>query len=131
MGCIGSNLVPVFLDPLPWEVPRPYRIITRPGMSAASVLFYAKQYPPMRIRTQSTAASRAAAMALCNTYLALRRKAVKFDDGNLMYDGTVILDFSALIEDVGLTIGGNAVGDRWQITGTWDILIDADKAPQQ
>lgn len=127
MPTIDRFPIPAFLDQLPYELPRPYSIMSRPGMSASSVLFLAKRYPPRTIRTVSTAASRNAAMALAKQYYGLTTKAVTVDDGVLSFRNTVILSVSSLLENVGLTIGGNASGDAWQITTTWEILCDADQ----
>lgn len=130
MGLIHIYPIPIFLDQIPWAINRPYRVMTRPGMAGASVLFHAKQFAPLTLRTISTAPSLTSCADLGNRYLALRRKSVVVDDGIVKAAGTLILDVSSVFSDVGLTIGGNTAGDRYEIATTWTVLLDADLDPR-
>ena len=112
--------------PIPVAIPRPYQILTRPGMAAASVLFAAKQFQPFVCQTVSTAPDRLGARRLADRYERLRRQRVAIDDGVTLAPGTVVLDVASVLTDAGLCIGGNAPGDRWEVVTTWSFLIDAD-----
>lgn len=127
MPRIHTYRIPVFLDRIPVDIPRPYEVINRPGMAGASVLFHGKRFDPLTLRTISTAASGAAAYRLANDYMALKRQRVTVDDGILSAAQTVILAVSSLISDVGLAIGGNTAGDSWEVLSTWIVLLDADQ----
>lgn len=127
MPRIHTYTIPVFLDRIPVDIPRPFEVLKRPGMAAASVLFHARQFDPMTIRTVCSAASAAAAYALANRFLALLRQRVTVDDGIIRADGTVVLAISSTISDAGLVIGGNATADTWTVDSTWQFLLDADR----
>lgn len=126
MPRVHTYQIPVYLDPIPVDVPRPFEVLTRPGMAGASVLFHGRRFDPLPIRTISTAANAATAYRLANDYLALKRKRVTIDDGIIRAEQTVVLAVSSLIRDVGLAIGGNASGDTWEVLSNWLFLIDAD-----
>lgn len=127
MPSIGDQPIPIFLDAIPYEIPRPYKILTRPGMAGASVLFSARQFVPLTIRTRCSALTLQAAYALSDAFLRKIRSRVKIDDGMTYADGTVVLNVSTLISDAGLIIGGNAEGDRYAVDSTWTFLLDADR----
>jgi len=127
MPRIHTFQIPIFLDPIPYEVPRPVELLRRPGMAGASVLFHARQFDPLVIRTISTAPGKAEALARADSYLRLIRKRVRVDDGLVYVDQTVVLAVRSTFQDVGIAIGGNASGDRYEITTAWTLLIDADQ----
>lgn len=127
MPRVHTHQIPVFLDRIPVAIPRPVEILRRPGMAGASVLFHARQFDPLPIRTLTSAASAAAAYALADRFLALIRQRVTVDDGLIRADGTVVLAVSSTFSDSGLIVGGLTVGDRWQVETQWTFLLDADR----
>lgn len=127
MPRIHTHQIPVFLDRIPIDIPRPFEVLRRPGMSAGSVLFHARQFAPMTIRTIASAANASAAYLLADRFLGLLRRRVTVDDGIIRADGTVVLAVSSTISDAGLVIGGNTAGDTWTVDTTWQFLLDADR----
>ncbi len=126
MPYIGSQFVPIYEDPLPIEIPRPAEILARPGMGAASVLFHAKQFAPLTIRTICTAPDKNAAYLLADKFFTQIRSRQTFDDGIISLPGTVVLRAVSQIVDAGICIGGNGTNDRWEVRTAWTILPDAD-----
>ena len=127
MPRIHTFTIPIFLDPIPYDIPRPVEILRRPGMTSASVLFHARQFEPMVIRTISTAPDISQARARAESYLRLVRKRVRVDDGIIYADQTVVLAVRSTFQDSGLIVGGSASGDRYEIATSWTLLLDADQ----
>lgn len=127
MPRIHTYAIPVFLDPIPYDIPRPVEIQTRPGRAAASVLFHARQFPPLIIRTISSAPDKITARSKADTFLRLVRRRVLIDDGTLSAAQTVVISVVSTFSDGGLIIGGSAAGDRIEIASTWAFLLDADQ----
>ena len=126
MPTLHTYNFPVFLDAIPWDLPRPYAVLTRPGMKAASVLFSAAQWGPITIRTIASAPNEATAKIYADKFLALATKRVNVNDGVVSLRSAVVLRVTSQISDAGMICGGNAVGDRWEIATAWTILPDAD-----
>lgn len=127
MPTIGDQPIPIFADPIPISVPRPYRLLRRPGMAAASVLFSARQFEPLTIRTHCSAAEQSLAFLLADRFLRMIRSRVRIDDGIIFAEGTVVLNVVSQVSDAGLIIGGNADGDRYAVDSVWTFLLDADR----
>lgn len=126
MPRIHTYSIPIFLDPIPIEIPRPIELLRRPGMAGCSVLFHARQFDPLPIRTISTAADKSSAYNLADAYLRLIRKRVRVDDGIIAADQTVVLAVKSILTDIGISIGGNTAGDRWEVQTVWTFLLDPD-----
>jgi hypothetical protein len=127
MPAIHTISIPVFLDSIPVQIPRPYEVLTRRGMAAASVLFDAKQFPPLRLRTVSVAADKAGARLLADRFIALIRQRVAVNDGITVADGTVILSVASTLTDAGLVLLGDGSSGRWLVEAEWVVLLDADR----
>ena len=126
MPRIHTFTLPIFLDAIPIAVPRPVEILRRPGMAGASVLFHARQFDPLVIRTISSAPDKLTAFALALRYKLLIRKRVKIDDGISVADQSVVLAVSSVCADAGVVLGGNGASDKWTIATAWTFLLDAD-----
>ena len=127
MPRIHNLTIPVFLDPIPISIPRPVEILRRPGMAGASVLFHARQFEPLIIRTVSSAPDKLSAFALAQKYLRMIRLRVKIDDGVTSAEQSVVLAVSSTCTDSGMVIGGNGASDKWSVNSAWTFLLDADQ----
>lgn len=126
MPWIHTYALPIFLQPLPLEIPRPYEVLRRPGMSGVSVLFHAPRFEPFTLGTLSSANGESAAYLLASRFAALRQQRVLVDDGIVAAAGTLVLDCRSQVRDAGLVIGGAAPGDTWEVSTTWTLMCDPD-----
>ncbi len=125
MPSVDNLSIPIWLDPIPYDVPTPVELMGRSGMSPASVLFHAPFFTPLVCRTISTAIGKTQAGMLAGRYRDLMRSTVTIDDGVILLRGCVVLSASSMLKDAGLVVGGNAAGDRWEVLTTWAFLPDA------
>lgn len=124
MPSVGSINVVLFFDPLPLEHDQAVELLTRPGQSAVGVLFHAPRNNPIQLTTLATAANEVAAKTWADQAAAIRRQVVTVNDGSITRQA-VVIRVESMARNAGLTVGGLAPSDTWEILTRWSLLVDA------
>lgn len=83
----------------------PFELLDQPGMADQSVLFHKPKWKPQQVVLEGGADSPAYAMALIDKARALRRRKVKFFDGEKTVANCLVLAVSGTYRWAGIVLG--------------------------
>lgn len=105
----------------------PYELLSQPGMADQAVLFHKPKWRPQAVKFQTGAVTPQHAIYLIEKARAMRRRKVKFFDGEKMVANCLVLAVSGSWRYAGIVLGPELnEGVAYEVTIEADLLPPAE-----